>query len=109
MDDFTINFAITLVVLLIGLAFIGGSDEMRSERAFGGTKVYGITVDCPCKDCDLRGCGCASICDAYKKYKFILTILKKNRQAKARAASEYRMMRDERIAEWRRNRCWPKG
>lgn len=37
---------------------------MRSERAFGGTKVYGITVDCPCKDCDLRGCGCASICDA---------------------------------------------
>lgn len=82
---------------------------MRSERAFGGTKVYGITVDCPCKDCDLRGCGCASICDAYKKYKFILTILNKNRQAKARAASECRMMRDERIAEWRRNRCWPKG
>lgn len=61
---------------------------MRSERAFGGTKVYGITVDCPCKGCDLRGCGCASICDAYKKYKFILTILKKNRQAKVRAASE---------------------
>ena len=27
MDDFTINFAITLVVLLIGLAFIGGNDE----------------------------------------------------------------------------------
>lgn len=44
-----------------------------------------------------------------KKYKFILTILNKNRQAKARAASECRMMRDERIAEWRRNRCWPKG
>lgn len=59
--------------------------------------------------CDLRGCGCASICDAYKKYKFILTVLNKNRQAKARAASECRMMRDERIAEWRRNRCWPKG
>lgn len=57
---------------------------MRSERAFGGTKVYGITVDC-------------------------LTILKKNRQAKVRAASECRIMRDERIAEWRRNRCWPKG
>ncbi len=75
---------------------------MRSERAFGGTKVYGITVDCPCK-------GCASICDTYKKYKFILTILNKNRQAKARAASECRMMRDERIAAWRRNRCWPKG
>lgn len=52
---------------------------MRSERAFGGTKVYGITVDCPCKGCDLRGCGCASICDAYKKYKFILTVLNKNR------------------------------
>lgn len=107
MDDFTINFAITLIVLLIGLAFMEAM--MRSERAFGGTKVYGITVDCPCKDCDLRGCGCASICDAYKKYKFILTIFKKNRQAKARAASECRMMRDERIAEWRRNRCWPKG
>lgn len=44
-----------------------------------------------------------------KKYKFILTILKKNRQAKVRAASECRIMRDERIAEWRRNRCWPKG
>lgn len=82
---------------------------MRSERAFGGTKVYGIKVDCPCKGCDLRGCGCASICDAYKKYKFILTVLNKNRQAKARAASECRMMCDERIAEWRRNRCWPKG
>lgn len=27
MDDFTINFAITLVVLLISLAFIGGNDE----------------------------------------------------------------------------------
>ena len=27
MDDFTINFAITFVVLLIGLAFIGGNDE----------------------------------------------------------------------------------
>ncbi|WP_303706856.1 hypothetical protein, partial [Phascolarctobacterium succinatutens] len=27
MDDFTINFAITLIVLLIGLAFIGGNDE----------------------------------------------------------------------------------
>ena len=107
MDDFTINFAITFVVLLIGLALLEAM--MRSERAFGGTKVYGITVDCPCKGCDLRGCGCASICDAYKKYKFILAILKKNRQAKVRAASECRMMRDERIAEWRRNRCWPKG
>lgn len=107
MDDFTINFAITFVVLLIGLALLEAM--MRSERAFGGTKVYGITVDCPCKGCDLRGCGCASICDAYKKYKFILAILKKNRQAKVRAASECRIMRDERIAEWRRNRCWPKG
>lgn len=27
MDDFTINFDITFVVLLIGLAFIGGNDE----------------------------------------------------------------------------------
>lgn len=27
MDDFTINFAITFGVLLIGLAFIGGNDE----------------------------------------------------------------------------------
>ncbi len=82
---------------------------IKAANAFGGAKAYDISIACPCGECDVRSPGCGSICDAYKKYKFILTILKKNRQAKVRAASECRIMRDERIAEWRRNRCWPKG
>ena len=78
--------------------------EPSAERKYTGLQSTVLV-----KAANLRGCGCASICDAYKKYKFILTIFKKNRQAKVRAASECRIMRDERIAEWRRNRCWPKG
>jgi len=31
------------------------------------------------------------------------------RQAKAKAAAECRAMRNERIREWKHNKCWPKG
>lgn len=82
---------------------------IKAAKAFGGAKAYDISIACPCGECDVRSPGCGRICSDYKKYKFVLTILKKNRQAKVRAASECRIMRDERIAEWRRNRCWPKG
>ena len=82
---------------------------MKSAKAFGGTKVYEVSIPCPCRECDLRGCGCARLCGAYKKYKFVLAILNGVRQTKAKKAGVSRTMRNERIAEWNHNRCWPKG
>lgn len=82
---------------------------MRSEKAFGGVHAYEISLACPCKDCDIRGFSCGKACDAYKKYKFVLTVLNRVRQAKAQKARASRAMRDDRIAEWRHNGCWPKG
>ena len=82
---------------------------MRSEKAFGGTPAYSISIKCPCKGCEIRGYGCARICDVYKKYKFVLTVLNMKLQAQVRTASASRQMRDDRIAEWRHKGCWPKG
>lgn len=63
---------------------------IKAAKAFGGAKAYDISIACPCGECDVRSPGCGRICSDYKKYKFVLTILKKNRQAKVRAASECR-------------------
>lgn len=82
---------------------------MKSEKAFGGVHAYEISLASPCKDCDIRGLGCGKACDAYKKYKFVLTVLNRVRQAKAKKARASRAMRDDRIAEWRHNGRWPKG
>lgn len=58
---------------------------------------------------DVRSPGCGRICSDYKKYKFVLAILNGKRQAKAKAVAECRAMRNERIREWKHNKCWPKG
>lgn len=82
---------------------------MRNEKAFGGIRAYEILLACPCKDCDIRGFGCGKACDAYKKYKFVLAVLNRVRQAKAQKTRASRAMRDDRIFEWRHNGRWPKG
>ena len=82
---------------------------MKSAKAFGGTKVYEVSVPCPCRECDLRGYGCARLCDAYKKYKFVLAVLNGVRRAKAKKVRASRAMRGDRIAEWNHNKCWPRG
>lgn len=81
----------------------------RSDKAFGGIRAYDVSLVCPCKGCDIRGLGCARICESYKKYKFVLTIFNMMRQSKAQGPRASRMMRSDRIAEWRHNGCWPKG
>ena len=82
---------------------------IKAAKAFGGAKAYDISIACPCRECDVRSPGCGRICSDYKKYKFVLAILNGKRQAKAKAAAECREMRNERIREWKHNKCWPKG
>lgn len=82
---------------------------IKAAKAFGGAKAYDISITCPCRECDVRSLGCDRICSDYKKYKFVLAILNGKRQAKAKAAAECRAMRNERIREWKHNKCWPKG
>ena len=55
----------------------------RSDKAFGGIHAYDVSLVCPCKGCDIRGVGCARICESYKKYKFVLTIFNMMRQRNA--------------------------
>lgn len=79
-NSFAINLASVIILIIFILALIGG-----------------------------RGYGCARLCDAYKKYKFVLAILNGARQVKAKKARASREMRNDRIAEWNHNKCWPKG
>ena len=82
---------------------------IKAATAFGGAKAYDISIACPCRECGVRSPGCGRICSDYKKYKFVLAVLNGKRQAKAKAAAECRAMRNERIREWKHNKCWPKG